>query len=127
MSSNSNIRGYQELNVWQKGMILAKTIYQITNRYPSEEKFGLISQMRRAAVSIPSNLAEGQARHTTKEFIQFISLAEGSLAELHTQLLLSIDLNFIEQKEIGETLELMDELRKMLNSLRRKLMGRINQ
>jgi four helix bundle protein len=69
--------GYQDLLVWRKGILLVKHIYRITQHFPSEEKFGLVSQMRRAAVSIPSNIAEGQARHTTREFIQFISHAEG--------------------------------------------------
>jgi four helix bundle protein len=71
---------------------LSTVIYQLTQRFPSAEKFGLIAQMRRAAVSIPSNLAEGQARHTTGEFVQFISHAEGSVAELDTQLILSVEL-----------------------------------
>jgi four helix bundle protein len=78
------VQGYKDLLVWQKGIQLAKEIYRITQAFPNEEKFGLVSQMRRAAVSIPSNLAEGQARHTTKEFVQFVSHAEGSVAELDT-------------------------------------------
>ena len=69
-------QNYKDLLVWQKGIALAKVIYRLTQRFPPAEKFGLIAQMRRAAVSIPSNLAEGQARHTTGEFIQFISHAE---------------------------------------------------
>src|SRR5919109_4175455 len=93
MNKNST-RSYKDLIVWQKGMALAKLIYQLTKKFPSEEKFGLIAQMRRAAVSILSNIAEGQARHTTGEFIQFISHAEGSLAELDTQLILSVELEF---------------------------------
>jgi four helix bundle protein len=84
--------GYRELLVWQKGIELAKHIYGLTSSFPAEEKFGLVSQMRRSAVSIPSNIAEGQARHTTGEFIQFISHAEGSLAELDTQLKVGIEL-----------------------------------
>lgn len=72
-SSQQPIRDYKDLHVWQKGMQLAKEIYLLTGKLPSEEKFGLISQMRRAAVSIPSNIAEGQARNTTGEFVQFIS------------------------------------------------------
>src|SRR6266850_2899662 len=87
-------QSYKDLVVWQKGIEIAKLVYQLTARFPAEEKFGLISQMRRAAVSIPSNIAEGQARHTTGEFIQFISHAEGSVAELETQLILSIELGF---------------------------------
>ncbi|MGH9397757.1 MAG: four helix bundle protein [Terriglobia bacterium] len=114
-------RGYKDLIVWQKGMALAKQIYQITQAFPGPERFGLISQMRRAAVSIPSNIAEGQARHTTKEFIQFISHAEGSVAELDTQLILASGIGYCLESEVQETLGLLEEIRKMLNSLRRKL------
>ncbi len=102
-------------------MELAKLIYGMTQKLPGEERFGLVAQMRRAAVSIPSNIAEGQARHTTKEFIQFISHAEGSLAELDTQLRLGIDLRYCSSVDAGAAQSLMEELRKMLNSLRRNL------
>src|SRR5207245_3828461 len=90
----TNTRSYKDLIVWQKGIALAKLVYRLTQRFPSEEKFGIIAPMRRAAVSVPSNIAEGQARHTTGEFIQFLSHAEGSVAELDTQLILSIELKF---------------------------------
>jgi four helix bundle protein len=93
-NASMKTQNYKDLVVWQKGIALAKVIYQLTQRLPSAEKFGLIAQMRRAAVSIPSNLAEGQARHTTGEFVQFISHAEGSVAELDTQLILCVELNF---------------------------------
>ena len=96
----------------------------MTRTFPSDERFGLVAQMRRAAVSIPSNIAEGQARHTTGEFVQFISHAEGSLAELETQLRLSVELGFCLERGIQNDLQLMEELRKMLNSLRRKLVTR---
>src|SRR3981081_1621826 len=91
-------QNYKDLVVWQKGISLAKATYQLTTKFPGEEKFELVSQMRRAAISIPSNIAEGQARHTTGEFVQFISHAEGSTAELETQLILSIELGFAETK-----------------------------
>ena len=113
--------GYQDLLVWQKGMALVKRIYEITRTFPNEEKFGLVSQMSRAAVSIPSNIAEGQARHTRGEFIQFISHAEGSNAELNTQLIIAIQLGYSTEQEAQEAFELMSDLRKMLNALRRKL------
>jgi len=88
------VEGYKDLLVWQKGIQLAKEINRITQSFPNQEKFGLVSQMRRAAVSIPSNIAEGQARHTTKEFVQFVSRAEGSVAELNTQLILALELGY---------------------------------
>ena len=114
-------QGYKDLVVWQKGMALAKLIYTVTAKFPAEEKFGLVSQMRRAAVSIPSNIAEGQARHTTGEFIQFISHAEGSVAELNTQLILAVELKFCSSESSIPASELMEDLRRMLNGLRRKL------
>jgi four helix bundle protein len=114
-------RNYRDLIVWQKGILLARQIHQLTGTYPNDERFGLMAQMHRAAVSIPSNLAEGQARHTTGEFIQFLSHAEGSLAELDTQVLLSIELGFAAPGGVKAPLELIGELRKMLNALRRNL------
>jgi four helix bundle protein len=117
-------RSYKDLVVWQKGIALAKLVYQLTNNFPSEEKFGLVAQMRRAAVSVPSNLAEGQARHTTGEFIQFISHAEGSVAELDTQFILSIELKFCSSVAAKPAFSLIAELRRMLNALRRKLAAR---
>jgi four helix bundle protein len=120
----TSTRSYKDLVVWQKGIALAKVVYRITQSFPAEEKFGLVAQMRRAAVSIPSNIAEGQARHTTGEFIQFISHAEGSLAELDTQLILSLELQFCRDQSKDPAFELIDELRRMLNVLRRKLAAR---
>jgi four helix bundle protein len=116
-------QSYKDLVVWQKGIALAKLIYTITAKFPAEEKFGLVSQMRRAAVSIPSNIAEGQARHTTGEFVQFISHAEGSVAELETQLILGIELGFAKRETARAAFTLLDESRRMLNGLRRKLSG----
>ncbi len=112
---------YRDLIVWQKAMTLAKLIYGPTQKFPSEEKFGLTSQMRRAAVSIPSNIAEGQARRGPREFVQFIAQAEGSLAELDTQLTLATILGYIDPSQAGESVALIEELRRMLNALRRKL------
>jgi len=122
---NANItRSYKDLVVWQKGIALAKLVCQLTKNFPSEEKFGRVAQMRRAAVSILSNIAEGQARHTTGEFIQFISHAEGSVAELNTQLILSIELKLCRDVGAKAAFEMIAELRRMLNVLRRKLAAR---
>jgi four helix bundle protein len=114
-------QSYKDLVVWQKSIALAKLVYVITTRFPNEEKFGLVSQMRRAVVSIPSNVGEGQARHTTKEFVQFISHAEGSVAELDTQLILTVELGFANAEITESAAVLLDEIRRMLNGLRRKL------
>ena len=121
---NARPVGYEDLIVWQKGMALVKMVYEITRIFPRDEKFGLVSQMRRAAVSVPSNIAEGQARHTTGEFVQFISHAEGSVAELNTQLLLSVNLGFCSRENTKHATGLARELRLMLNGLRRKLQGK---
>jgi four helix bundle protein len=124
MSTEKKTSDYKDLLVWQKGITLVKLIYQITQTFPAEEKFGLISQMRRAAVSVPSNIAEGQARHTTGEFVQFLSHAEGSVAELETELIIAVELGYCNLAQLPKALDLISELRKMLNALRRKLQAR---
>ena len=122
MSENPRIvRDYKDLLVWQKAMLLAKEVYEQTQNFPAEEKFGLIAQMRRAAVSVPSNLAEGQARSGTGEFLQFISHAEGSLAELDTQFRLSTELRFLDHSTLESMSAKIVELQKMLSGLRRSL------
>jgi four helix bundle protein len=121
---SSNAKSYKDLLVWQKGLVLVRAIYHLSHKFPQDERFGLVTQMRRAAVSVPSNVAEGQSRHTRGEFIQFISHAEGSLAELETQILIAVDLNFCDQAEAAPILEQVEELQKMLNSLRQKLATR---
>jgi four helix bundle protein len=121
---NGYARGYRDLLVWQKGMALVKRIYQLTASFPDTEKFGLTSQMRRAAVSIPSNIAEGQARKSTGEFVQFISNAEGSAAELDTQLQLSVDLGILGPAHAARAFEAVSEIKRMPNGLRRALLKR---
>jgi len=121
MHMNSRVKDYRNLLIWQKGMALAKLIYQLTANFPKEEKYGLVSQMRLAAVSIPSNIAEGQAHHGTGEFLRFLSHAEGSTAELDTQILLCIELDLCQECQIANIQEMIRELRKMFLSLRRKL------
>lgn len=118
---------YKNLIVWQKSILLVKKIYLLTRAFPSDEKFGLISQMRRAVVSIPSNIAEGQARRTTGDYIRFVSTAEGSLAELETQLIIAIELDFCNKNETENVFALMLEIRKMLNALRRSLLNKLNK
>ena len=122
-STSGKPQNYRDLLVWQKGISLAKTIYKLTAGFPSEEKFGLISQMRRAVVSVPSNVAEGQARHTSGEFIQFIPHAEGSLGELNAQLTLAAELGFVSSENAQPCAATIDELRRILNGLRRVVSG----
>ncbi len=115
------IRNYRDLLVWQKAMHLVEEVYQLTCRFPPDVRFGLVAQLRRAAVSIPSNIAEGQARKSTREFVQFISLAEGSLAEVDTQLLLSERLGLCVDRDVQTLFSVIEEIRKMLMALGARL------
>ncbi len=110
------VKSHRDLLVWQEGMALVKFVYQCTSDFPKEEVFGLTSQMRRAAVSIPSNVAEGAARNGKREFIQFLGIARGSLSELETQVIISRDLGFL-APPASELTEKIDRLFKLINGL----------
>jgi len=110
---------FRELTVWQKSMTLAKSVYKIGKELPSEERFGLVGQMQRCAVSIPSNIAEGNKRGTAKDYVQFIRIAGGSAAELETQLLLARDIYGV---RVDEELALLDEVQKMLQVMGSRLL-----
>jgi four helix bundle protein len=125
MAGNGEIRSYRDLLIWQKGMTLAKQIYAMTRAFPADERFGLTAQMRRAVVSVPSNIAEGQARHGRREFVQFLSHAEGSLAELDTQLTLAVELGYCRPSDADGSVATVAELQKMMASLRGKLTARL--
>src|SRR4051812_43368555 len=107
-----SLASYTQLDAWKKARLLVCEIYRLTSRFPKEEMYGLTSQMRRAAVSIPSNIAEGCGRQYKKETIQFQFIARGSQYELETELYLSFDLGFITEAELNKTLELLVECRK---------------
>lgn len=111
------IQSYKELIVWQKSLLLTKMIYGTTEVFPKTEIFGLTSQIRRAAVSIPSNIAEGFSRKHRKEYRQFLLIAFGSAAELETQLIISHDLGFIKDDEFSKLSSLLEEIRKMLHKM----------
>ena len=115
------IKTHKDLDAWKEAMALAKGIYELTRDFPKEETYGLVSQMRRAAVSIPSNLAEGAARNSRKEFTQYLHVSLGSLAELETQLLLCRDLGYSQNAQIDGSVE---RVRKLLLGLIRYLGGR---
>lgn len=117
---SQEIRDFKDLLVWKKGMALTKSIYRLTTKFPSEERFALTSQLRRAAVSIPSNIAEGHARHG-REFAHFLSIARGSLAEVETQLMIAVELNYVQQTEIEPLLSEATEIRKMSAAIIAKL------
>jgi four helix bundle protein len=111
------LKNYQELLVWQKAHSLVLDIYKISSRFPQEEQFGIVQQIRRAAYSVPANIAEGFERSYTKEFIRFITVAKGSLSETKYFLILSRDLGYIEQEVYFELEKDFDEIGKMLNGL----------
>lgn len=115
------LRNYKELKVWQKGYALCLEIYKVTKTFPKEERYGLTSQIRRAAVSIPSNIAEGYGRKSTAEYIQALYIAYGSQCELETQILLSGDLGFIESKTLKQLQERVEEVERMLKGLIKSL------
>lgn len=107
-------KDYKELNVWKKSITLVKLVYPLIQQLPQTEKFALCDQMRRAAISIPSNIAEGKARTSGKEFRHFLEIAQGSRAELETQLIICEELGYLSHEQIAPALLLSDELRKML-------------
>ena len=111
-----NKKGYKNLIVWQKSMGLAESIYKITSNFPENEKYGLVSQMRRCSVSIPSNIAEG-SRRTEKERTNFLRTFFGSGSELETQLDLSNRLGFMSESDYNKTVEMLSEVMKMLNKM----------
>ncbi len=114
-------KSYTELYVWQKGMDLVEEIYRITTKIPEGEKYGLIAQMRRAAVSVPSNIAEGYGRITTKEYVNFLAIARGSNAELETQLLICKRLGYLSDIDLEKSLMLSREVGKMVSVIINKL------
>jgi len=114
-------KSFRDLIVWQKAMDLVVTVYEITETFPQSEMYGLTSQIRRAVIAIPSNIAEGYLRRHTKEYAQFINVAYASGAELETQLEISFRLHYISQSKYQEILEKIVEVMKMLNKLERVL------
>ena len=118
------IRSYRDLIVWQKGLELATDVYRLTRNLPSHERYGLGRQLQRAAVSVPSNIAEGQARLRPAEFRQFLYHALGSLAEVDTQLLLAHNLGYLRPDSTIHAESLIIELRKMMHPLASRLPGR---
>jgi len=111
------VKSFRDLKVWQRAMDLVPEIYRIARQFPSHERFGLSDQIRRAAVSIPSNVAEGHSRRHTREFIHHLSIARGSLAELHTLLLLALRLQYLKDQELSAIEQMLIDLRMPLYAL----------
>ena len=120
------VQKYEDLIVWQKAMDLVEEIYSLAKLLPNEEVYALSSQMKRAAVSIPSNIAEGQERNTTKDFINYLYMAKGSKGELETQLLICIRLQYLTQLQINNAQSLLGEIGKMLNALIKSLSAKLS-
>ena len=121
---SGSFKSYKDLEVWQKSMALVTKIYQATADFPDDEKFGLANQIRRAAVSIPSNIAEGHARSSAGEFQHFISIAMGSVAELETQIILCGELDYLNRERKNNLLNQLDTIGKMLRGLRKAILNR---
>lgn len=121
MECGKEVESHENLEVWQIGIKLVKLIYSLTDAFPDKEKYRLTDQMCRAAVSIPSNIAEGGARKSTKDFMRFIAIAIGSLAELRTQIVISIELGYVTKETTGEISSLMVVLGKKLHGLYKSL------
>lgn len=112
-----SIISYRDLEVWKKSVMLVTHIYQITGTFPKEEVYGLTSQIRRSAISIPSNIAEGRGKRSTRDFIRFLNISYGSLCEAETQLIIAGNLRLLDSDALKNLLELTSEIARMLNGL----------
>jgi len=115
------LKGFKELKVWQKAYSFTLLVYGLTKDFPREELYGIVTQMRKASVSVVSNIAEGYSRKSKMEYVQFLSIAYGSLSELETQILLSKDLKYLNEADFSEVLKFKDETAAMLYVLIKKL------
>ena len=123
MNEGTRVRSYRDLKVWSKGMAFAELVYAIARKMPREERYGMTSQMLRAAASVPANIAEGYQRGTRRDYANFVSVARGSLAETETHLLLATRVGLLSADMLAPALELADELGRMLRTLRTKLVS----
>ena len=121
MQQQPKIKSYQDLSVWQKAMDLTEATYKATMHFPKSETYGLTSQLRRASVSVASNIAEGSAKRSTREFIRFINIASGSVAELQTQTILSYRLGYLDELSYVRQINAIDEIGRMLHGLQESL------
>jgi four helix bundle protein len=119
-SANAHILSFRDLIIWQRAIQFAKEVYKISARFPNDERYGLTAQVRRAAGSVSSNIAEGHGRQG-REFVHFLSVARGSLAEVESQLLLAVELGFLRSEDLDAPLSLATEIRRMAAALANKL------
>ncbi len=125
MQAQNKVKSYQDLSVWQKAMDLVVLLYKATEGFPKTEAYGLAGQLRRAAVSVASNIAEGSAKRSTREFIRFINIASGSTAELQTQVILSLRLEYLDEMTYTRLIPKIDEIGRMLHGLQESLHERL--
>jgi four helix bundle protein len=115
------MHNYKELKVWQKTRLLVKEIYLLTEKFPLSEKYSLASQMQRAAISVPANIAEGAGRSTNKDFLRFLDIALGSAFELETEIILAFDIGYIDEERFNKVCEQVQEIQKMIVGFKQKL------
>ena len=115
------VKNYQDLIVWQKAMDVVVEVYRLTKKFPQGEFYGLTNQIRRAAISIPSNIAEGHTRNSRSEYLNFLSIAQGSRAEVETQMIISVRLGYLTSEETLPTLSLLNEINRIISTIRQKL------
>jgi four helix bundle protein len=126
-SETQMVNGYRDLKVWQLGVEISLEVYRLSEKFPQWEIYGLSSQVRRAAVSIPSNIAEGHSRGQTKDLLRFLSMARGSIAELETQLNIAERLGYVQKADLTRIAQMLDEEGRMLAGLRRSLRTKLGR
>ena len=124
-SGGAPIQSYRGLDAWREAMDLAQCLYEVTSTLPADERFGLAQQLKRAAVSIPSNIAEGHARGATKDFCRFLSIARGSVAEVETQIELAVRIGLLQPAAVESVVQRCDKLGRILRGLRKSLDGKL--
>jgi len=120
-SGGASIKSYRDLDAWREAMQLAEQVYILVGRLPADERFALVQQLRRAAVSVPSNIAEGHARGATRDFARFVAMARGSVAEIETQLEHAVRVSLLDASEITSTMNQCDKMGRILRGLRKSL------
>ena len=123
--SGASFRSYRDLEVWRAGVDLSVAVYQIAKLLPTDERFGLVSQMQRAATATPANIAEGHGRESTQDFIRFLRIAQGSLKELETHLIIAHKLGYVSDQDLGPVLDETDRIGRMTRGLIRSLQERL--
>ncbi len=121
------VLNFKDLLSWQKAMDIVANVYGLVKLFPAEERYALTDQLRRAAISIPSNIAEGQGRNSEKEFVHFLGIAIGSAAEVETQLLAAVRIGYLEECQIQETVSLIYDVIRLIKGLQQKLLAKINE